>query len=274
MSRTRATFLWITLWDRSPVDTELSLPKLENLATHYIEEMRSLQPEGPYFLVGHSFGGVIAYEIAQQLTEQGQQVGLLALSDTYLEKNKIAFPIHQRVYNILNFLLLDIWVKNKSIIKRLYKTSKLRPTKILKKIKSQVSTKLHSSNHFSFSDGYFAHIDNGYGTHILEYYTPKSYPGKVTFYKANSFIEFSSSLILNPSDERWVKFKNGELEIDKVPNIYYTYEAPERAWLNLRDMDLDIHQVPGDHYTMLETPNIQVLAEKIKTEIDKILSKT
>ena len=55
----------------------LSLPSMEELATHYIQEMRMIQPDGPYFLMGQSFGGMVAYEIAQQLVAQGQQVALL-----------------------------------------------------------------------------------------------------------------------------------------------------------------------------------------------------
>jgi len=40
------------------------------------------QPEGPYYLGGASFGGLVAFEMAQQLHAMGHQVGLLALLDT------------------------------------------------------------------------------------------------------------------------------------------------------------------------------------------------
>ena len=48
-------------------------------ATQYIRQIRSLQPEGPYFLAGFCFGGLVAFEMAQQLHAEGQQVALLAL---------------------------------------------------------------------------------------------------------------------------------------------------------------------------------------------------
>lgn len=57
--------------------------RVEDLAAHYIKEMRIIQPDGPYFLAGLSIGGLVAFEIAQQLVAQGQQVALLALLDTY-----------------------------------------------------------------------------------------------------------------------------------------------------------------------------------------------
>ncbi len=53
------------------------------IAGHCIETMRTLQPDGPYLLAGYSAGGVVAYEVAQQLTAAGQKVELLALLDTF-----------------------------------------------------------------------------------------------------------------------------------------------------------------------------------------------
>jgi amino acid adenylation domain-containing protein/FkbM family methyltransferase len=55
---------------------------VEDMATHYLNEMKTIQPRGPYFLGGWSMGGVVAFEIAQQIRMQGEQVGLLALLDS------------------------------------------------------------------------------------------------------------------------------------------------------------------------------------------------
>ncbi len=52
---------------------------LEKMAAFYVEELRSFQPEGPYFLAGFCFGGLLALEAAQQLTAAGQEVALVAL---------------------------------------------------------------------------------------------------------------------------------------------------------------------------------------------------
>ncbi|MHB9133119.1 MAG: non-ribosomal peptide synthetase [Armatimonadota bacterium] len=54
----------------------------EEMAERYLAEMRSVQPEGPYYLAGVSSGGMIAYETARQLLAHGQQVALLGLFDT------------------------------------------------------------------------------------------------------------------------------------------------------------------------------------------------
>lgn len=57
--------------------------RVEAMASSYIRELRELQPTGPYLLCGYSFGGLVAYEMAQQLVQNGQEIGLLALIDTY-----------------------------------------------------------------------------------------------------------------------------------------------------------------------------------------------
>ncbi len=52
------------------------------VARRYVAVMRDVQPTGPYDLVGYSFGGVVAFEMAQQLAASGEEVGLLALVDS------------------------------------------------------------------------------------------------------------------------------------------------------------------------------------------------
>jgi len=63
---------------------------IEAIAAHCVETMRNLQPDGPYLLAGYSAGGVVAYEVAQQLAAAGQQVDLLALLDTFAPPRTMA----------------------------------------------------------------------------------------------------------------------------------------------------------------------------------------
>jgi thioesterase domain-containing protein/acyl carrier protein len=66
------------------VDQEHKLyTKVEDMAAYYIEVMKTAQPQGPYILGGWSFGGLVAFEMAQQLLSQGEKISLLALLDTY-----------------------------------------------------------------------------------------------------------------------------------------------------------------------------------------------
>jgi thioesterase domain-containing protein/acyl carrier protein len=57
--------------------------RMEQTAAGCLREILELQPAGPYFLAGHSFGGMLAFEIAQQLVRSGQTVAFLGLFDTF-----------------------------------------------------------------------------------------------------------------------------------------------------------------------------------------------
>jgi amino acid adenylation domain-containing protein len=52
---------------------------VEEMAAHYIQEIRAVQPDGPYLLGGYCFGGIVAVEMAQQLYRQGEQAAMVAL---------------------------------------------------------------------------------------------------------------------------------------------------------------------------------------------------
>ena len=54
------------------------------MATAYLRDLREVQPQGPYQLLGWSFGGLVALEMARQLSEAGERVGLVTLVDTHL----------------------------------------------------------------------------------------------------------------------------------------------------------------------------------------------
>jgi thioesterase domain-containing protein/non-ribosomal peptide synthetase component F len=55
---------------------------VEQLAKRYVTEMIAVEPNGPYCLAGHSFGGLVAYEMAVELTRQGKEIEMLGIFDT------------------------------------------------------------------------------------------------------------------------------------------------------------------------------------------------
>jgi acetoacetyl-CoA synthetase len=57
--------------------------RIGDLAQFYLDAIRELQPHGPYFLVGYSLGGLVALEMAQQLSRSGERVALLAMLESY-----------------------------------------------------------------------------------------------------------------------------------------------------------------------------------------------
>jgi thioesterase domain-containing protein len=73
-----------------PVEQELyaggrGMLSVEAIARRYLASLRERQPDGPYVLLGFCFGGILAYEVAQQLREAGEEVSLLAMIDTTVD---------------------------------------------------------------------------------------------------------------------------------------------------------------------------------------------
>jgi thioesterase domain-containing protein len=70
---------------QDPSVTELAPPagSVGEMADDYIRRIRQVRPQGPYHLLGWSFGGILAYEIAARLRAGGDEVGLLAILDAY-----------------------------------------------------------------------------------------------------------------------------------------------------------------------------------------------
>jgi aspartate racemase len=219
--------------------------RVEDLAAHYIKEMRILQPEGPYFLAGVSFGGSVAFEMAQQLVAQGQKVALLALLDSYTSEALKQIPSGKRLSAHWNNFL------------------QLGPIYVLKKAKENVKGKIqrfndklnHSLNEIgckfylgigrplpdNLQDFTFREENN----QALRNYVPQVYPGRVTFFRSRD-------------------------EIIRVSS----YRDPQLCWGELAAGGLECHEVPGTHLGMLQEPHVQVLAEKLKDCLDKAQAKT
>lgn len=71
---------------------------VEDMAQSYLQALYEEDFRGPYLLVGYSFGGLVALEMAQRLLQQGREVGLLALVDTYPHPRFLQTPIRMRLF--------------------------------------------------------------------------------------------------------------------------------------------------------------------------------
>jgi aspartate racemase len=215
--------------------------RVEDLAAHYIKEMRILQPDGPYFLAGLSFGGLVAFEIAQQLVAQGQQVALLALLDTYAPGAVKQLLARERIsahWN--NFLqigptyILEKTIENvKGKIQRFNYQLNHSLKKICCKFYLSIGQPLPDNlQNFTFEEENQEAANN---------YVPQAYPGRVTLFRG----------------------------MDQIAGVSY-YRDPLLGWGELAVGGLEIHEVPNTHLGMLQEPHVQVLAEKLKACIDRV----
>jgi amino acid adenylation domain-containing protein len=75
---------------------------VEAMAEEYLREVKLWQPEGPYYLCGYSFGGLVAFEMARRLCQSGDKVGLVGLFDTTISPRRLPFRrwlsiVHRRM---------------------------------------------------------------------------------------------------------------------------------------------------------------------------------
>jgi amino acid adenylation domain-containing protein len=185
------------------------LTSVEAMANQYLSDIRTIQASGPYFLGGYSFGGLVAYEMARQLTARGEQVAFLALFDTAPGHIK---PATASLLKSLGrptpkFLFFDLPRGVYKGVRR--RVRALRVPHTLKKV-------------------FFAN------TRAAEKYALQPYQGKITLFRA-------------------------------AQKSLRSVENPYAAWHDFAQGGLEFQDIPGDHYGVLVEPQVQVLAERLKT---------
>ena len=184
------------------LDQEQAPPnRVEDLAAYYIKEMRILQPQGPYFLAGVSFGGIVCFEIARQLHMQGQTVGLLALFDTLGPGEEELVPVHERAFrhlsNVLRFGLDYLLERVKKKLQTIsLKVSLQRGHSLPEDL--QILALMEENNEASSQ------------------YVPGVYPGRVTVYRATEKVFYTNSYL--KSGLGWGKLAAGGVEIHDIPS--------------------------------------------------------
>ena len=175
-------------------DAESTLPKLERLAAHYIDELRIQQPEGPYFLMGHSTGGILAYEMAVQLTHAGHDVAMLALFDTFISgwgERQLASP-GQIFANLRRIGFSEIVRRSRRYIHRRLRAAKRRlPSYSAERFDELLEVK-----------------------QLLLDYKPRPYSGHVVLFKARDFSPLFNNV---PPEQGWLDYLQTPLELYTIP---------------------------------------------------------
>jgi amino acid adenylation domain-containing protein len=198
---------------------------IEDMAKHYIQEIQTVQPHGPYFLAGYSFGGLVAFEIAQQLGAKGEEMGLLALLDSSapnLPNRRPSFTqslgIHISNLGQLTFKEQSSYVLDRIAYRFSSKNEEDFLAKSLYKLEDLTPQLLNVLN---------CNIQAG------EDYVAKKYSGKIVLFRC------------------------------QVQDLEH-YLHPEFGWPDLVDGEVEIHPIPGPHFRMLKEPRIQFLAAELK----------
>ncbi len=217
--------------------------RIEDMAADYIEAIQSVQPQGPYFLGGHSFGGMVAFEMANQLHKLGHEVALLALLDSgepgYLNNELVSHVDDAGWLNKIADLFENFYGKSLNVS---YNTLKyLAPDEQLNYFQERLQmANLLPPNVGTRQLGGLLQVFKSNHQTASVYMPQEVYPNRITFFRASE-IDAVSSL---PSD---------------------IVENSEIGWGKFSVQPLDIQVVPGSHITMLSEPHVQVLAEYLRT---------
>jgi amino acid adenylation domain-containing protein len=197
---------------------------IEEMAIAYIEEIRQIQPTGPYHLSGFCGGGLIAFEIATQLRAVGETVALLALLGS------------RRKGSVIGDSRLSVW--KRGIAERGLGYLFERAAFFAQRELSFASARLRI---------FWSRVSNRPVPHEIRNlwltwaffqaesrYSPRPYAGRLTVFRATG----------DHMSER-----DG---------------GPELGWRGYASEGVDVQEVPGNHESVIEQPYAAVLAEKLK----------
>jgi amino acid adenylation domain-containing protein len=206
---------------------------IEQLATLYNREIRSVQPRGPYLLSGWSMGGLVAWEMAQQLRKEGEIISLLALIDTappprYREAEDRADEISMLARFAMDMSRL-VGRDPGPLVERFLQAAEQDQWKMVQETLTSSGVLAPKTAHAEM-------------TALLEVYTRN-------FRAMNNYS-------IQTSEQAVIYFRASE-----------TPERFSRVWTKWSDGGIQFHSVPGDHFTMLRRPGVRVIAETLQRYI-------
>jgi amino acid adenylation domain-containing protein len=204
--------------------------RFEDIAALLIRVMREVQPAGPYYIGGLCVNAVIAYEIAQQLVRDGQEVALLAMLDAHNQayyKNPFKDGRYSsRIkYHFSNLLKLDASETSAYLLDRLDEARR-KIERVAWRLTSDHTGEERLRNTDSIVHPAFSR------------YEPQPYPGKI--------------VLLQSSD--W------------PVGPYFDFKL---GWKDLVAGGIDFYSIPGTHPAMFTEPNVNLVAERLSVQLTR-----
>ena len=200
------------------VKGEPALLWLKDMARYYIAEMRKVQPEGPYNLLGYSFGGIVAMEMAQQLKSAGQETGLLGMLDSK-SPDYMAALLKMQSAPRKSDLGEPPPARELTEISRSEKVRELvgRVRARLIRLSCQIATMLGIKTIPSF-------MKDPWSINFVanSKYEPEVYEGRMTLFRA-----VRQRMPNAPSDLGWGRFFTGGVDVRELPGTHETLWAEQ-----------------------------------------------
>jgi thioesterase domain-containing protein len=194
---------------------------VEKLAAEYIEIIRRQQPVGPYRIAGMSFGGIVAFEAACQLTAAGQEVAFLGLIDAVLPEQSI----EGRVAAARRFL-------------------ELPPAQIVQLVGRRIRARLQSRGHGSSLSEFAVHQTDGRVSSLEEKRLELSRQSVATYFRRLRPYRGNVSLFV------------AARRVNSRP-----LNSPTCGWNYRMLPSMRLHAIDAEHLGLLEPPSVAELAD-------------
>lgn len=203
--------------------------RIEQAAADYINEIRKIQARGPYWIAGTSFGGLVAFEIARQLLQQGEQVAMLGIIDTRAP----GFPIPREDLSLRQ--RFQVWWRpllpqaNQDSYSRENVKAGLRQillrfwARILKRVRG--SATVHRWRFLYVLDA---------NVRMRNRYVPGQYRGAITLFRSES--RPPSELFLDDPSMGWSRYCTDQIQLIDIPGTHGAHIRPPHATSLAREL--------------------------------------
>jgi amino acid adenylation domain-containing protein len=219
---------------------EEALDCIEDMAAHYLKEIKLQNPDGPYCLAGYSLGGLIAWEMASQLQAENKEVPLLALFDAVAKYewagNGGSGKLKKKFKKLGFNMSLMLKEPGKAIE---YKSSVLKMQ--FQHMKGKLTMAYRNNQTDKIEEGYLP-----YGKDVYE----KS-------------LQAYDKYVLKPLQIHVDLFKAKE-------QMFYLHDPEHYGWDQFALHGLTIHQIEGNHLTLFDDPHGQQVAEALGKRLSEI----
>jgi non-ribosomal peptide synthetase component F/thioesterase domain-containing protein len=198
-----------------PIDTQLTENTVENEVRRnrlvetvqpYIKEIEAIQPIGPVCLCGHSWGGIVAYVLAQEFLARGREVGFLGLFDTYCPTYDYRIPFSKRLK-----YFLDIGWSERFV--RAYRYARIVRLRLSRRILMALPDWILPNSLMKMK---IIHLEARKDGLAIKNFELKSYPRTMTLFRG----DYLSPWQRNDPDLGWSRWVTGDLGIIRVPGMH------------------------------------------------------
>jgi acetoacetyl-CoA synthetase len=208
---------------------------VEEMARTYADAVRAAQPNGPYRLAGHSFGALVAFETARQLSEEGAEVGWLGLIDGELSTACLPPARRWRYRAALPFhMARAAFADPRSAVRALFREAIPSLWRRTGGRRASPSAALAEEPPASWMEGVAPHYQRLAGTFLAaaKAFRPRPYPGAITYF---------------------------------LPEVrrFHLYADPLPVWRRVAEGGIEIKRVPGPHVGMVSGERAEIVASQI-----------